>query len=62
MQHSKENLFELCLNCYISIKHLDIAPVSRKELLDIQTTIEGRFTLKRVRAMIITYSYSSVVL
>ena len=61
MQHSKENLFELCLNCYISIKHLDIARVSRKEL-DIQTTIEGRFTLKRVRAMIITYSYSSVVL
>ena len=24
----------------------DIAPVSRKEFLDIETTIEGRFTLK----------------
>ena len=30
------------------------APVSSKELLEIQAIIECRFTLKRVRAMIIT--------
>ena len=34
----------------------DIAPVSRKEFLDIQTTIEYRFTLKHVCDMITTYS------
>ena len=34
----------------------DIAPVSRKEFLDIQATIESRFTLKLIRDMIITYS------
>ena len=33
----------------------DIAPVSSKEFLDIQAIIESRFTLKRVRDMIITY-------
>ena len=52
MQYSKENLFELCFNGYISIKlvklKIDIASVSSKELLDIQVTIEFRFTLKRV--------------
>ena len=35
---------------------LDIAPVSTKRLLDIQATMKCRFTLKRVRDMIITYS------
>ena len=33
---------------------LNIAPVSSKEFLDIQRTTEFRFTLKRVRDMIIT--------
>ena len=33
-----------------------MAPVSSKEFLDIQTTIEYRFTRKRVRDMIITHS------
>ena len=33
-----------------------------KELLDIQVTIKWKFTPKRVRAMIIAYSYSSVLL
>ena len=33
----------------------DIAPFSSKELFDIQTTIECKFTLKRVRDMIMTY-------
>ena len=31
-------------------------PVSSKEFLDIQETIKYRFTLKRVRDMIITYT------
>ena len=35
---------------------LDIAPDLTKEFLDIQGTIECRFTLKRVREMIRTYS------
>ena len=61
MQHSKENFSELCLNGYTSIKlfklkNEDIAPVSSKELLDIQATIQCRFALKCVRAMIITYN------
>ena len=34
----------------------DLAPASSKEFLDIQATIECRFTLKRVRDMIRTYS------
>ena len=34
----------------------DIRPVSIKEFLDIQGTIERRFTLKRVRDMMRTYS------
>ena len=34
-----------------------MAPVLSKESLDIQATIECRFTLKRVRDMIITYSF-----
>ena len=33
-----------------------------RELLDIQAAIECRFTLKRVRDMIITYSYYSLLL
>ena len=43
----------------------DIVPVSSKEFLDIQATIECRFTLKYVRDMIITYRhhffYSEIV-
>ena len=35
----------------------DIAPVSSKEFLDIQATIECRFSLKCVRDMIITYEF-----
>ena len=34
----------------------DIAPVSSKEFLDIQATIECEFTLKRIRDMIRTHS------
>ena len=34
----------------------DIALVLCKELLEIQATIESKFTQKRVRNMIITYS------
>ena len=33
-----------------------IAPVSSKEFFDIQATREYRFTLKRVRDMVVTYS------
>ena len=36
---------------------LDFAPVSSKEFLDIQATVESGFTLKRVRDMIRTYSH-----
>ena len=39
----------------------DIAPVSSKEFLDIQATIECGFTLKRVRDMIRTYSQISYI-
>ena len=35
----------------------DIAPALRKEFLDIQATLECRFTLKRVFDMIRTYSH-----
>ena len=42
--------------CSIFFKTSDIAPVSSKEFLDIQATIECGFTLKRVRDMIRTYS------
>ena len=35
----------------------DFAPVSSKEFLDIQATIECGFTLKHVRDMTRTYSY-----
>ena len=34
----------------------DIVPVSSKEFLDIQTTLDCGFNLKRVRDMIITFS------
>ena len=40
-----------------SLKTSDFAPVSSKEFLDIQATIEPGFTLKRVRDMIRTYSH-----
>ena len=39
-----------------SIDFSDIPPVLSKEFLDIQATIQCRFTLKRVDDMIITYS------
>ena len=40
----------------------DIAPVSSKEFHDIQATIECRFTLKRVRDMIIiTYNHIMIL-
>ena len=35
---------------------LDIAPVLSKDFLDIPANIERKFTLKRIRDMIITYS------
>ena len=41
---------------FISQHSSIISPALSKELLDIQATIECRFTLKRVRDMIITYS------
>ena len=34
----------------------DVVPVSSKEFLNIQATIERRFTLKRVYDMIVTYN------
>ena len=34
----------------------DVVSVSSKEFLNIQATIERRFTLKRVRDMIVTYN------
>ena len=37
----------------------DVAPVSSKEFLGIQSTIECGFTLKRVRDIVIIYSHSS---
>ena len=40
----------------------DIAPVSNEEFLDIQATIECRFTLKCVRDLIITYSHYQMTL
>ena len=39
-----------------------MAPASRKEFLDIQTTIEFRITLKLVRDMIIISSHVKVEL
>ena len=35
---------------------LDIAPVSSKQFLDIQVSLECGFTLKRVRGMVRTHS------
>ena len=37
-----------------------MAPVSNREFLDIQATVECRFTLKRLRDMIITWSQVSL--
>ena len=34
----------------------DVAPVLSKKFLNIQATIECKFTLKRIRGMIITFS------
>ena len=41
-----------CVTC----SHLNFAPASSMEFLDIHATIECRFTLKRERDMIRTYS------
>ena len=38
----------------------DMAPVSSKDFLGIQATIECRFTLKLIRDIIITYSENSL--
>ena len=46
----------------LSLKTSDITPVLSKEFLDLQATTEHRFTLKRVRDMIITYSVDGSVL
>ena len=40
--------------------HYDFAPVLSKKFLDIQATIECRFTLKSVRSMIRTYSIDNI--
>ena len=37
----------------------DVVPVANKEFLNIQATTERRFTLKRVRDMIVTYNNKS---
>ena len=42
---------------YIFIQNSDYAPVSSKEFLDIQATIECGFTPKHVRDMIKTYRH-----
>ena len=44
-----------------SLKTLDFAPVSSKEFLHIQATIECGFTLKCICGMIRTYSHTSLV-
>ena len=43
-----------------SCSHLDFAPLSSKEFLDIQASIESGFTLKRVRDMTRTYSQEKI--
>ena len=50
------NLMVLGSNLVTVTYTSDIATVSSKEILDIQATIECRFTLKCVRDIIITYS------
>ena len=47
-------MIELCCE-YLSVR-FRVTPVSSKEFLDIQATIECGFTLKRVHDMIRTYS------
>ena len=51
-------LIELCCACFKQgvMLYLLLAPASSKGFLDIQAPIECRFTLKRVREMIRTYS------
>ena len=50
---SYPNMSESRLNL---LSPLDIWPVSGQEFLDIETTVECRFTLKWARDMMITYS------
>ena len=50
------NYVVVCSNPVAVTKTSDIAPVPSKEFFDIQATVECRFTLRRVRDMIITYS------
>ena len=54
----KEDWMNVIDNAFL----MSFAPVSSKEFLDIQATIECRFTLKRVRDMIRTYSHQFVAL
>ena len=49
------NMIPKPLRSYTNIQ-VDTAPVSSKTFLEIQATIECRFTLKRARDMKITYS------
>ena len=49
------NMIPKPLRLYTNIQ-VDTAPVSSKKFLEIQATIECRFTLKRARDMKITYS------
>ena len=51
-----QNGFTLVSSPVAVTQTLDTAPVLSKEFLDIQRTIECRFTVKRVHDMIRTYS------
>ena len=44
----------LCVRIKVAVTQNSDIPVSSKEFPDIQVTIEGRFTLKRMSGMIIT--------
>ena len=46
----------VCLSPLAGTETLDFAPVSFKEVLDIQATIESGFTLKRLRDVTRTYN------
>ena len=55
---SRNSLLETGKTFEVSISETsDIVPVSSKEFLDTQATIECRFTLKRICEMIITHIY-----
>ena len=62
----KQNIRAVC-SCHVGSSPVavtspsDFAPVSSKEFLDIQATIECGFTLKRVHDMTRTYSHRELV-